>query len=315
MSLTPQQAGYVGFAGNVVTAVCLVFVNKILMGSAGYGFKYATTLSALHFVVCSAALKLIPGQQPVQQDKNGGGRLPVQDLILFTLVADVSIVSLNLSLLLNPVSTYQIAKLLVIPFVCMVERFFFGKYFSRHVLATIAMVALGVAVVTVEEVSFKGSALGLMLAGLSVVGSGMQQILVRSMQQKHSLSSNELLGSVAPAQAVSLLLMGPPVDKLVTNTWVASYVWTQGALAFLVLSCLLAVGVNITQFLTLGKFSASTYQAVLAAGMTPISQFLTMGKFSASTYQVLGHTKTIMVLLGSWLFLGELMSAKKLGGG
>ena len=30
------------------------------------------------------------------------------DLILFTLVADVSIVSLNLSLLLNPVSTYQV---------------------------------------------------------------------------------------------------------------------------------------------------------------------------------------------------------------
>ena len=29
MSLTPQQAGYVGFAGNVVTAVCLVFVNKV----------------------------------------------------------------------------------------------------------------------------------------------------------------------------------------------------------------------------------------------------------------------------------------------
>ena len=36
---------------------------------------------------------------------------------------------------------------------------------------------------TVEEVSFEGSALGLMLAGLSVVGSGMQQILVRSLQQ------------------------------------------------------------------------------------------------------------------------------------
>ena len=41
----------------------------------------------------------------------------------------------------------QIAKLLVIPFVCMVERFFFGKYFSRQVLGTIVMVALGVAVV------------------------------------------------------------------------------------------------------------------------------------------------------------------------
>lgn len=41
----------------------------------------------------------------------------------------------------------QIAKLLVIPFVCFVERFFLGAVFSRQVLATIMVVVLGVGIV------------------------------------------------------------------------------------------------------------------------------------------------------------------------
>ncbi len=43
--------------------------------------------------------------------------------------------------------------------------------------------------------------LGLAVAALSVVSSGMQQIFCRSMQQKHKLSSHELLSNTAPAQA------------------------------------------------------------------------------------------------------------------
>jgi len=46
--------------------------------------------------------------------------------------------------------------------------------------------------------------LGLAVAALSVVSSGMQQIFCRSMQQKHKLSSHELLSNTAPAQACSL---------------------------------------------------------------------------------------------------------------
>jgi hypothetical protein len=78
--------------------------------------------------------------------------------------------------------------------------------------------------------------------------------------QSNGLTANELLGATAPAQAASLLLMGPPMDKLVTNSWIFNYVWSQPAVVFLVLSCLLAVGVNITQFMVLGRFTASSYQ-------------------------------------------------------
>ena len=41
----------------------------------------------------------------------------------------------------------QIAKLLIIPFVCLVERFYLGRVFSREVVASILLVILGVAIV------------------------------------------------------------------------------------------------------------------------------------------------------------------------
>ena len=41
----------------------------------------------------------------------------------------------------------QIAKLLIIPFVCLVERFWLGKTFSRSVIASVVTVVCGVAIV------------------------------------------------------------------------------------------------------------------------------------------------------------------------
>ena len=56
------------------------------------------------------------------------------------------------------------------------------------------------------------NALGLVVAAISVVSSGMQQIFCRSMQQKHKLSSHELLSNTAPAQA-SLLAATRLLDR------------------------------------------------------------------------------------------------------
>ncbi|KAK2076375.1 hypothetical protein QBZ16_000900 [Prototheca wickerhamii] len=208
-----------------------------------------------------------------------------QNLMIFALVADISILTLNLSLMINTVSFYQIAKLLIIPFVCLIERFYMGRTFSNEVLATIGLVVVGVAVVTVEDLQLDISAFGALIAGVSVVSSGLQQIFVRTMQQKHKLSSYELLSKTAPAQAWTLLLMGPFVDKVVSGTWVFQYQPYYGAMFCLAASCLLAVLVNVSQFMCLGRFSA-----------------------------VLGHSKTIIVLLGGWLFLGDELSTRKLLG-
>lgn len=53
---------------------------------------------------------------------------------------------------------------------------------------------------TVSDFAVGDNLLGLIVAAMSVVSSGMQQIFCRSMQQKHKLSSHELLSNTAPAQ-------------------------------------------------------------------------------------------------------------------
>ncbi|KAL6768234.1 CGL7 [Auxenochlorella protothecoides x Auxenochlorella symbiontica] len=274
-----------GWVGNVSTSVLIVFVNKLLMRTeGGYSFRFATTLTAMHFLFCTFSVWVTQGLGLVKRTS-----IPKRDVLLFALVADISILALNLSLMINTVSFYQIAKLLIIPFVCFVEWFYMGRTFTREVATTILVVIIGVAIVTVEDLRLKISVTGACIAGVSVVSSGLQQIFVRSLQQKHGLSSHELLSNTAPAQAWTLLVVGPFVDKVVSGGWVFHYTLTHGALVWLIGSCILAVLVNITQFMCLGRFSAVSFQ-------------------------VLGHSKTVMVLLGGWLFLGDELSPRKLLG-
>ena len=55
---------------------------------------------------------------------------------------------------------------------------------------------------------------GILVAGLSVLSSGMQQIFCRTMQQKHGLASHELLANTAPAQARPRLQSGANLCEL-----------------------------------------------------------------------------------------------------
>ena len=157
---------------------------------------------------------------------------------------------------------------------------------------------------TVTDVGLGDNPAGMAVAAMSVISSGMQQIFCRTMQQKHKLSSHELLANTAPAQVYltpfrshkskskstqqlhglvcspktrnfgqaadvglaccmqgwTLLLIGPFLDRYVSSSWVFDFNYTFPALVFLVLSCSMAVFVNISQFMCLGRFSAVSFQ-------------------------------------------------------
>lgn len=68
----------------------------------------------------------------------------------------------------------QIAKLLLAPFVCVVEIVWLRKRFPTPVLMCIGVVLVGVAIVTVSDVSVNVP--GLVCAIVFVVCSGMQQV-------------------------------------------------------------------------------------------------------------------------------------------
>eukprot|EP01062_Namystynia_karyoxenos_P062563 TRINITY_DN55468_c0_g1_i1.p1 TRINITY_DN55468_c0_g1~~TRINITY_DN55468_c0_g1_i1.p1 ORF type:complete len:391 (+),score=145.24 TRINITY_DN55468_c0_g1_i1:131-1174(+) len=298
----PAPADMGAWLTNVLSSAAIVMINKQLMGSKGaqYAFNFTTTLCAFHFIltaVSSRLLKAVQGrgqaQQAAQQGDDDGKDhrrgLPLADLVTFVIVANLSIVSLNMSLMLNNVSLYQIAKLGIPPFTAAVETTFFSKLYSRPQYFSMALTLAGVALVTVSEFSATGSTVGVCVAGLSVVSSGMQQILCGHYQRKNSMSSNDFLAAVSPWQGASMIILGPLFDRVFVNAWVWSYGWTGGSLLFLVLSCSCAVLVNA-------------------------SHFMCLGRFTAVSYQVMGHAKTVLVLGMGYLLFGGVVTQQQIAG-
>ncbi|XP_022963290.1 UDP-rhamnose/UDP-galactose transporter 4 [Cucurbita moschata] len=256
---------------NVVTSVGIIIINKALM--ATYGFSFATTLTGLHFATTSL-LTFILKQLGYIQDSH----LPFLDILKFVIFANFSIVGMNVSLMWNSVGFYQIAKLSMIPVSCFLEVVLDKVQYSRDTKLSILLVLLGVGVCTVTDVSVNMK--GFVAAVVAVWSTALQQYYVHHLQRKYSLGSFNLLGHTAPVQAASLLLVGPFSDYWLTGKRVDAYGYTFMSLTFLILSCTIAVGTNL-------------------------SQFICIGRFTAVTFQVLGHMKTILVLTLGFIFFGK----------
>nr|XP_043616863.1 UDP-rhamnose/UDP-galactose transporter 6-like isoform X1 [Erigeron canadensis] len=256
---------------NILTSVGIIIVNKALM--ATYGFTFATTLTGLHFVTTTLMTVVLRWLGYIQPSF-----LPTPQLVKFVLFANFSIVGMNVSLMWNSVGFYQIAKLSMIPVSCLFEIAFDKIRYSRDTKLSILLVLLGVAVCTVTDVSV--NAKGFAAASVAVWTTSLQQYYVHYLQRKYSLSSFNLLGHTAPIQAGSLLLLGPFLDYWLTDKRVDAFTYDLPCMMFILLSCTIAVGTNL-------------------------SQFICIGRFTAVSFQVLGHMKTILVLILGFIFFGR----------
>ncbi|KAK8580151.1 hypothetical protein V6N13_143276 [Hibiscus sabdariffa] len=200
------------------------------------------------------------------------------ELLKFVLFANFSIVGMNVSLMWNSVGFYQIAKLSMIPVSCFLEVVMDKIRYSRDTKLSIVVVLLGVGVCTVTDVSVNTK--GFIAAFIAVWSTSLQQYYVLHLQRRYNLSSFNLLGHTAPAQAGTLLLLGPFLDYWLTSERVDAYSYNQASVMFIILSCTIAVGTNL-------------------------SQFICIGRFTAVSFQVLGHMKTIFVLIMGFIFFGR----------
>ncbi|GMH41285.1 hypothetical protein BSKO_09195 [Bryopsis sp. KO-2023] len=272
------------WALNVVSSVVIIMVNKVLMGSSGYAYNFAVTLSGLHFLASSAAVHLMSIFGYVEKDKT---EVPLEELALLVTAHALCVLLLNLSLMINTVGLYQMAKLLVIPLVCLLEYLWFSRSFPPPVLCSVVTVVAGVGAVTVTDLTLQR--LGLCVALLSVLATGIMQTTCSSIQKKHGITSAALLLKAGLPMAVILLMMGPIMDKLFTDDWVFSYQYTLPSTMLILFSCAVAVSVNL-------------------------SSFLCLGRFSVVSYQVMGHTKTFLVLVGGVVYFHEALSVTQLLG-
>lgn len=79
------------------------------------------------------------------------------------------------------------------------------------------------------------------------------------LQSSRQVSPRTLVWLIC-VQGLMLLVVGPLIDKVITEQWVLQYAWSPAAAHQLLLSCALAVLVNISQFMCLGRFSAVSFQ-------------------------------------------------------
>lgn len=278
----PAVSDVGAWAMNVISSVGIIMANKQLMSPNGYAFSFATTLTGFHFAV-TALVGLVSNASGYSASKH----VPLWELLWFSIVANTSITAMNLSLMLNSVGFYQISKLSMIPVVCVMEWIIHSKNYSREVKMAVIVVILGVGVCTVTDV--KVNAKGFICACIAVFSTSLQQISIGSLQKKYSVGSFELLSKTAPIQALSLLFLGPFIDFYLSGHFIANYSLSSGAVMFILLSCALAVFCNI-------------------------SQYLCIGRFSATSFQVLGHMKTVCVLTLGWLLFDSELTFKNIAG-
>ncbi|CAI7844940.1 unnamed protein product [Closterium sp. NIES-54] len=172
---------------------------------------------------------------------------------------------------------------------------------------------------------------------------------IGSLQTKYNIGSFDLLSQTAPIQAASLVVLGPFVDYFVTNLNIIEYTLTAGCTvsstyrrcsAFPILSffshgpprivspfpaskflqvILFIVLSSVESTLSAHAPSPETLQAFiilscLLAVVCNLSQYLCIGKFSATSFQVLGHMKTVLVLVLGFILFSSPITMKNVMG-
>ncbi|KAI4368766.1 hypothetical protein MLD38_017283 [Melastoma candidum] len=265
---------------SVASSVSIVVCNKALMSSLG--FPFATTLTSWHLVVTFCTLHVAQRLNFFETKS-----VDMKTVMLFGILNGISIGLLNLSLGFNSVGFYQMTKLAIIPFTVALETIFLHKQFSQKIKMSLFLLLIGVGIASITDLQL--NALGTILSGLAIVTTCVGQILTNTIQKKLNVSSTQLLYQSAPFQAAILFVSGPLVDRCLTKQNVFAYRYSPIVLGFIVMSCLIAVAVNFSTFLVIGKTS-------------PV------------TYQVLGHLKTCLVLAFGYTLLHDPFTSRNILG-
>lgn len=267
---------------NVLSSIALVVLNKWLFSVEGW--RFGTTLIVLHigttYAVCEGMACC-----GVFERKS----LSLYPVLQLAIVAVLSTVFMNLSLLYNSLGTYQLSKLMIIPCTISLQYTFWSVQQSANVLLSLLLVVVGVGIATIDEL--QTNTIGLVFLVVAVVTSTLNQIWMETLQKSLECSPVQLIYRFTPWAFLFSLFVVPLSEDVLGNS--PSSLWAfhyhSSTIILILISC-------------------------LVAGILNISGYLVVGHFSALTYQVIGHVKTLSILLlGVILFFDPIGSLKLIG--
>ena len=121
-----------GIVVNLVSAISIVFLNKLLY--VRYGFP-SMTLTLIHFLMTSLGLQLCAWMNIFSPK-----RLQLKQILPLSVSFCGFVVFTNLSLQSNRVGTYQLAKAMTTPVILSIQAMFYGKQSSLNVKLTVVSI-------------------------------------------------------------------------------------------------------------------------------------------------------------------------------
>jgi drug/metabolite transporter (DMT)-like permease len=209
-------------------------------------------------------------------------RLPVRQVLPICVFFASFLLLGNLSLALNSVDFYQLAKIMTTPTVVALNFMLFRKCISSSALAAVLVSCLGVGLVSTP--SFHANLLGCIVATAAFTVTALYQIWIGKKIEDLNISPPQLLLNQAPVSVVLLLLIAPFVDTIPDFTTIPS---------------------NILY---------SLFLSGLVASLLNLSQFFIIGRTSTLTFNVVSQVKTIMIIGISWMSTGKHLDVMEVSG-
>jgi len=261
---------------NMVSVIGVVATNKMVYRD---GFTFPTSLMVLHFL-CTWAFVSIAEKMRWFTAK----RIAWHRYALLGAAQVGSVAFVNLSLMHNTVGTYQLFKFTNVLMTVLIEFAWLGKLYSTAIYASLAVLVVGVSVATVTQVAF--SHLGLLFGMCGSVATAIYQIYNKRVQTECEVSALQLLQYEQPFTTLWAAIFACFSDDL---SKLAHTSISQSLAIEIFISCVFAFGVNL-------------------------SCYLIIGKTSPLTYSVVGHVKTIGVLVIGFVAFHEQTTTKHMLG-
>lgn len=267
---------------NFASSISIVVVNKLVYDK--YKFQFATTLTCFH-LTCTFLLLLITSKAGFFEIK----RLPLTQVAKLAAGNMGFICLTNLSLQYNSVGFYQVMKVMTTPTVVAIESLLYQKYLANQL--KVALVPVCVGVILTAATDFRLNLVGSAFAIAGVIVTSFYQIWSGTLQKSLDCNALQLQTYVAPLAALFTMPFMPIFDRW--NTADPKSIWNY-------------------------DFQPANMSVIALTGciafLVNISIFLVIGKSSAVSYNILGHCKTVMVLLSDYVLFGRPVSIKSTAG-
>jgi len=266
---------------NIVCSLGVIFANKYLFSELE--FHYTGLLTALHFVATSILSWGLIGLKYEEANHLDWGKI-----FLMASVTCISIWFQNLSLFLNSVGFYQIAKLSVIPCTLLLQFLLYRIQVSGQTQLSLLVLTVGLGIATITQVDLR--MVGFFAGLVGVTTTSLQQIVYSALMKDKKMTGTQLYYNIGPLSAALMMVGGFFLDAAMNDQVnIIHTTWTSSQMHWVMISCTLAAPMNFSS-------------AMLLANTSPV------------TFQVLGHVKTGLVFLIGFVFFNSPITPANIAG-